>query len=65
MSTAADLAPEIRDSTVYWFVALETARKRGDYALAAEADAELRRLGVRVRYQQTQRLPAKEARRVD
>jgi hypothetical protein len=45
-----ELDPEVRDSAVYWFVLLETARERGNYALAAEADHELRRLGVRVRH---------------
>jgi hypothetical protein len=39
---------EVRDSVIYWFVVLEISRDRGDYSLAAAADRELRRLGVRV-----------------
>ena len=48
MPRLADLSPEVRDSPVYWFTVLEIARERDDYALAAEAERELRRLGVRV-----------------
>jgi hypothetical protein len=44
----AEPSPEVRDSPIYWFTILEIARDRGDYSLAAEADRELRRLGVRV-----------------
>jgi hypothetical protein len=46
----AELDPEVQDSPVYWFAVLTAARKKGDYALAAEADRQLRRLGVRVTY---------------
>jgi len=38
------------DSPVAWFVVLERARLDGDFARAAEAQRELRRLGVLVRY---------------
>jgi hypothetical protein len=33
-------------SPVYWFVKLETAVEKGDFEAAAEAQRELRRLGV-------------------
>jgi hypothetical protein len=46
----AQLADEVRDSTVYWFTILEVARERGDFVTAAQAQRELQRLGVRVRY---------------
>jgi hypothetical protein len=41
---------EVKDSAVYWFFALEVARKRGNRELAAEAKRELRRLGVEISY---------------
>jgi hypothetical protein len=50
VDAASETDPEVRDSVVYWFVLLETALERGNYTLAAEADAELRRLGVRVQH---------------
>jgi hypothetical protein len=39
-----------RDEPTYWFVVLEIARERGDFARAAEAQRQLERLGVSVRY---------------
>jgi hypothetical protein len=39
-----------REHPTYWFGVLEIARERGDFARAAEAQRELRRLGVIVRY---------------
>jgi hypothetical protein len=50
MAILTEQDPEIRDSTVYWFFLLENALEHGDYDLAAQADAELQRLGVRVRH---------------
>lgn len=44
-------APAIpRNEPVYWFVVLESARRSGDFARAAEAQRELERLGIKVRY---------------
>ena len=37
--------PDHRDEPTYWFALLEIARERGDFAAAAEAQAELKRLG--------------------
>jgi hypothetical protein len=45
--------PEVHratDGPVYWFVKLECAIQDGDFAAAAEAQRELKRLGVIVRY---------------
>jgi hypothetical protein len=42
--------PDIRDSTVYWFFVLETARKRLDFPLAQQCLDELGRLGVQVKF---------------
>jgi hypothetical protein len=38
------------DQPVYWFVILEQARERSDFATAAHAVEELRRLGINVSY---------------
>jgi hypothetical protein len=38
------------DWPLWWFVRLEAAVESGDHAAAAEAQRELERLGVRVRY---------------
>jgi hypothetical protein len=35
---------------LYWFARLEDAVERGDHAAAAEAQRQLARLGVQVRY---------------
>lgn len=48
-----------RDSPTAWFVVLEDALVRGDYSRAAEAQRELERLGLSVRY----RRPANRERR--
>jgi hypothetical protein len=39
-----------RNEPTYWFAVLEIARERGDFELAAEAQRQLGRLGVHVRY---------------
>lgn len=39
-----------QDAPTYWFAVLEIARERGDFSRAAEAQRQLERLGVRVRY---------------
>jgi hypothetical protein len=49
MTTQADQA-DFTAQPVYWFVILEEARSKGDFELAAKAQRELGRLGVRVRY---------------
>jgi hypothetical protein len=43
-----------RDSPIAWFAALERARKIEDFELAAEAQQQLRRLGVIVTYPKQQ-----------
>jgi len=43
---------------VYWFVVLETARERSDFSAAAHAQEQLKRLGVRVRYERNQKREA-------
>src|SRR5262249_28163751 len=40
--------PELRDSVIYWFAALDQARQRGRFAFADYAQRQLRRLGVLV-----------------
>jgi hypothetical protein len=42
--------PPVNDWPLYWFVALEKAVEQGDHQAAAEAERQLRRLGVRVAY---------------
>jgi hypothetical protein len=42
--------PRLNDWPVYWFAALERAVEKGDYEAAAEAQRQLARLGVQVRY---------------
>ena len=39
-----------RDQPTYWFAVLEIAREQDNYELAAEAQRQLGRLGVRVVY---------------
>jgi hypothetical protein len=39
-----------RDAPTYWFAVLEIARERGDFEWAAEAQRQLERLGVIVRF---------------
>jgi len=38
------------DEPIYWFALLDRAVERGDHVAAAEAQRELDRLGIRVRY---------------
>ena len=45
----ADARPP-EDCPTAWFVTLERARRAQDFALAAKAERELQRLGVRVKY---------------
>jgi hypothetical protein len=51
----------VENLPVFWFVYLERAVERGDHEAAAEAQRQLARLGVRVRYGRP--APRKEARR--
>jgi hypothetical protein len=43
------------DCPTAWFVTLERARRTQDFELAARAERELQRLGVKVRYTSAQR----------
>ncbi len=43
-------ADPITESPVYWFALLEKSVAKGDMETAGKAAAELRRLGVEVRY---------------
>jgi len=45
-----DRSRDYRDYPVAWFVVLEQARRANDFATAANAQRELERLGVRVKY---------------
>ena len=49
-SVDCDLEAAARNCPSNWFSALETALARGDFEAARDADRELRRLGVRVRF---------------
>ena len=42
--------PQAADWPLYWFAKLEKAVEAGDHQVAAEAQRELARLGVRVAY---------------
>jgi hypothetical protein len=44
---------EYADSPVAWFVMLERARQESDFEAAAQAQRELKRLGVIVRFSST------------
>jgi len=48
---------DYKESPVAWFFILERARECGDFERAANAQKELRRLGIEVRYRRTS-LPA-------
>jgi hypothetical protein len=51
----------VEDLPIYWFARLEHAVDEGDHEAAAEAQRQLARLGVRVRYGRPR--PRKEASR--
>src|SRR5438067_12069285 len=48
--------PEFTDSPLYWFTRLDLAVERGDHGVAADAQRELERLGVWVRYVEDRRV---------
>ena len=50
MSRQRPTAENYTDQPIYWFALLDKAVERGDHAAAAEAQRELERLGVAVRY---------------
>jgi len=50
---------EFSDSPIAWFAVLEAALQRGDLRRAAQAQEQLRRLGVTVRFGRLQSGPAK------
>ncbi len=54
MSDATDDIEDTDDTTV-WLLLLERGRRTGDYELAARAQRELERLGVRVTYRRPPR----------
>lgn len=56
--TTTDDAPPATDWPLYWFARLEHAVEDGNHAAAAEAQRELDRLGVKVRYGRPQSVPA-------
>jgi hypothetical protein len=56
-------ADDYADQPLFWFTILDKAVDRGDHAAAAEAQRELDRLGVRVRYGRPRRPAGKEGRR--
>jgi hypothetical protein len=47
---ATEPTPDVLGEPVYWFVKLELAVMDGDHEAAAEAQGELAKLGVVVRY---------------
>jgi hypothetical protein len=53
--------PPARDWPAYWLVCLERAVAEGDYAAAAHAQQELRRLGIDVTMRQLPREGAAHA----
>lgn len=50
------------ESPTAWFFALETALARGDWRRAADAERELKRLGVDVRFRRARDLARRPAR---
>lgn len=50
MTPTPTVSDAARRQPIYWFALLEEAVERGDHAIAAEAQRELRRLGVSVWY---------------
>jgi hypothetical protein len=54
-----DDADTAADSPTAWFAVLERARLTEDYELAAKAQAELERLGVKVRFHRRERKAVK------
>ena len=57
MNASTDHFEASLDEPLYWFVLWESAIEYGDYAEAAEAAKQLRRLGIRVSWAN----PAKES----
>lgn len=49
---------DVRESPTGWFVRLEMAVERGDFEAAAEAQRELKRLGITVKWPITRRARA-------
>jgi hypothetical protein len=50
MTLAKTPAEDYTDEPLYWFAVLDLAVEQGDHQAAAEAQRELERLGVSVRY---------------
>lgn len=53
--TEIQIDPEIRQSPIGLFFVLEDSRRRGDFVRAAEAQRELLRLGIEVRYKRAKK----------
>ncbi|MDP6117920.1 MAG: hypothetical protein QGF00_30215 [Planctomycetota bacterium] len=47
------VSERVKDSPSYWFSVLQTGIDLSDFELAAEAQRELRRLGVEVKFRKT------------
>ena len=48
---------DVREQPIYWFAILESAVERGEYHRAADAQHELHRLGVDVRFRRGESAP--------
>lgn len=46
---------ELRQSPTFWFAVLDQAKEAGDWDRAKQAETELRRLGVEVRFRRQKR----------
>jgi hypothetical protein len=47
------VSERVKDSPSYWFSVLQTGIDLSDFEIAAEAQRELKRLGVEVKYRKT------------
>jgi hypothetical protein len=50
---------QVRDWPLWWFAGLESALERGDYAAAARAQRQLKRLGVDVQHRRLCKRPVR------
>jgi hypothetical protein len=50
---------DLSDSPIFWFARLDLAVERGDHEAAAEAQRQLARLGILVRYGRPRPTPRK------
>ena len=61
MPDKQDEGHRAEDSPVAWFAVLETARQACDFEKAGEAQRQLRRLGVEVKYTRPSDRPARRS----